>query len=31
MVYAEVNNDYDFKFYLKEYIFANGTQFGIKE
>lgn len=31
MVYADVNNDCDFKFYFKEYVFADGTPFGIKE
>ena len=31
MVYAEVNNDCDFKFYFKEYVFADGTLFGVKE
>ena len=31
MVYADVNNDCDFKFYFKEYVFANGIPFGVKE
>lgn len=31
MVYTEVNNDCDFKFYFKEHVFADGTPFGIKE
>ncbi len=31
MVYADVNNDCDFKFYFKEYVFADGTPFGVKE
>ena len=31
MVYAEVNNDCDFKFYFKEYVFVDGTPFGVKE
>ena len=31
MVHIEVNNDFDFKFCFKEYIFTDGTPFGIKE
>ena len=31
MVYVDVNNDCDFKFYFKEYVFADGTPFGVKE
>ena len=31
MVYADANNDCDFKFYFKEYVFADGTPFGVKE
>ena len=31
MVHIEVNNDFDFKFCFKEYVFADGTPFGIKE
>lgn len=31
MVYAEVNNDCDLKFCFKEYVFADGTPFGVKE
>ena len=31
MVYVDVNNDCDFKFYFKEYVFADGTLFGVKE
>ena len=31
MVYAEVNNDCDLKFCFKEYVFTDGTPFGIKE
>ena len=31
MVHIEVNNDCDFKFYFKEYVFADGIPFGIKE
>ena len=31
MVHIEVNNDVDFKFCFKEYVFADGTPFGIKE
>ena len=31
MVYADVNNDCDFKFYFKEYVFTDGTPFGVKE
>ena len=31
MVYADVNNDCDFKFYFKEYVFVDSTLFGIKE
>ena len=31
MVYADVNNDCDFKFCFKEYVFADGTPFGVKE
>lgn len=31
MVYIEVNNNRDFKFYFKECVFADGTPFGIKE
>lgn len=29
--YFRVNNDCDFKFKFKEYVFADGTPFGIKE
>lgn len=31
MVHIEVNNDFDFKFYFKEYVFTDDTPFGIKE
>ena len=31
MVHIEVNNDFDFKFCFKEYVFTDGTPFGIKE
>lgn len=31
IVYVDVNNDCDFKFYFKEYVFIDGTPFGIKE
>ena len=31
IVHIEVNNDFDFKFFFKEYVFADGTPFGIKE
>ena len=31
MVYTDVNNDCDFKFYFKEYVFADDTPFGVKE
>ena len=31
MVYAEVNNDCDLKFCFKEYVFDDGTPFGVKE
>lgn len=31
MVYANVNNDCDFKFCFKEYVFVDGTLFGVKE
>ena len=31
MVHIEVNNGFDFKFCFKEYIFTDGTPFGIKE
>ena len=31
MVYVDVNNDCDFKFYFKEYVFADGIPFGVKE
>lgn len=31
IVHIEVNNDFDFKFCFKEYVFADGTPFGIKE
>ena len=31
MVHIEVNNNFDFKFCFKEYVFTDGTPFGIKE
>ena len=31
IIYADVNNDRDFKFYFKEYVFIDDTPFGIKE
>ena len=31
IVYVEVNNDCDFKFCFKKYVFTDGTPFGIKE
>lgn len=31
MVHIEINNNFDFKFCFKEYVFTDGTPFGIKE